>query len=673
MDKQEKWVRLRIRLVGLCFLVVFGFIAARGFHLQVLNQDEWQKRAERQHQKVIPLIPQRGTIYDRNGETLAQSLEVDSIYIEPQKIVDPAQTARQLAVALDLKAAGIQGKLTSAKSFLWLKRQISPRESEQVKALKLPGVGFIKEHRRFYPNSELGAQVLGFTGLDPEGLEGLELKYDSVILGQGGFLVMERDALGRGISAGGQVVEGAERGSDLQLTLDKNLQFIAEKELTAGVQGSGAKAGTVIMVDPRTGEILAMASEPDFNPNAVFRYRPAQWRNRAVCDTYEPGSTIKMFLLAAALNEGVVKRNDSIDCENGSWKVGGKVIHDHKPYGRLQLPEILKVSSNIGAAKIGKALERQRYYRYLHDFGFGVTSGLELPGEQPGLLRQPSQWFEIDLAAISFGQGLTVTPLQVAMAAAAIANGGNLMTPYVVRKVVNPYGEVSEEHQPRLRKQVTSAEVANQIKEMLVLVTEKGGTGTLATVPGYRVAGKTGTAQKVDPVTGTYSRDKNVASFVGFVPADDPKLVILVVLDEPAGETYGGLVAAPVFSRIADQSLRYLKVPPTEPVDQSPLPSLAELAKMRADEAKEAEESKALEEPEGSDEGAAVAAEPVDPTIPLMPNCLGMSYRQVLQVMQTTKLNIRLDGSGRVVEQSPLPGQPIRFNNEIWVKLQPPA
>ncbi len=653
----EKWVRVRIRLVGLCFLAAFGFIAARAFHLQVLGQQDWERRAERQHQKVIPLIPQRGTIFDRNGEALAVSLEVDSIYVEPQKIDDPARTAKMLADALGLKVRSVRAKLHAEKGFLWLKRQVTPRESELVRAMDLAGVGFTKEHRRFYPNSELGAQVIGFTGLDPEGLEGLELKYDSQVLGQGGFLVMERDALGRGIGGGEETVQGGERGSDLHLTLDKNLQFIAEKELAAGVKSCRARSGTVVVLDPTSGEVLAMASQPDYNPNAFSRYRPAQWRDRAICDTYEPGSTMKMFLLAAALDKGVVKPSSVIDCENGAYRVGGKTIHDHHPYGRLKLPEILKVSSNIGAAKIGAALDRENFYRYLRDFGFGETSGIDLPGEQPGLLRKPSQWFDIDLAAISFGQGLTVTPLQVATAAAAIANGGYLMQPYVVDQVVNAYGDVVESHHPTVRQQVVSTAVAKEIKDMLELVTEEGGTGTLASVPGYRVAGKTGTAQKVDPVTGTYSSDKTEASFVGFVPADDPKLVILVVLDEPEGRTFGGLVAAPIFSRIAAQGLRYLKVPPREPVNPGPLPSLDEMLAHQAEPA----------------DVPAAQPEAMNGALPVMPNCLGMSYRQVLQTMENVKLNIRLNGSGRVIDQHPRPGEPIRFGSEVWVRLAPPA
>jgi cell division protein FtsI (penicillin-binding protein 3) len=571
MDAQEKWVRFRIRLVGFCFIAAFALISVRAFQLQVLGQEEWQKRAERQHQKIIPLTPQRGTIFDRNGEELALSIEVDSIFAEPRKMSNSAAVAGPLAAALSLPRSAIEAKLNSNRGFVWVKRQVPPRESAKVRELNLPGINFVKEHRRYYPNSEVGAQVLGFTGLDPKGLEGLELRYDSVMLGQEGYLVTERDALGRGMGGGGPAIKGGSRGSDLHLTLDKNLQYIAEKELAAGVNEAKARAGTVVVMEPRTGKILAMASQPDYNPNAFYKYRPAQWRNRALCDTFEPGSTMKVFVLAAALNEKTIRPGEAIDCEKGTYAVGGKVIHDHHPYGNLTIAEVLKYSSNIGAAKVGKSLERERLYRYLTDFGFGSLSGLDLPGEVEGVLRKPSRWFEVDLAAISFGQGMTVTPIQLASATAAIANGGSLMAPYVVERVVDSFGETAESRKPQKVRQVVSPEVAHRMREMMAMTTEEGGTGTLAAVPGFRVAGKTGTAQKVDPVTGGYSVDKRISSFVGFVPVEDPRLVVLVIMDEPSGKTYGGLVAAPVFSRIADQALRYLRVAPTEPGTRNPL------------------------------------------------------------------------------------------------------
>jgi cell division protein FtsI (penicillin-binding protein 3) len=658
MDKLERWARVRIRFVAACFVLVFVLVAVRAFQLQVSGQDDWQKRAERQYQRVIPLIPQRGTIYDRNEQELALSLEADSVFAEPQKIGDPAGVARILATTLDLPLAQVSAKVTSRKGFVWIKRQISPAESAKVRAMGLAGVNFIKEHRRYYPSAEIGAQVIGFTGLDPEGLEGLELKYDSLLLGQGGYLVTERDALGRGIGGGGQSVEGASPGANLHLTLDKSLQYLAEKELAAGLESVRAKAGSVVLLDPASGRVLAMASNPGYNPNAVQNHQPSQWRNRALVDTFEPGSTFKIFLLAAALNEGVIRPGQGINCENGSYKVGGRVIHDHHPYGRLTPGEVLKYSSNIGSAKIGKALERERFYRYLRDFGFGVKSGIDLPGENGGLLRRPNQWFEADLAAISFGQGVTVTPLQLATATAAIANNGTMMKPYIVERVTDANGMVVEEHGPQMLRQVVSPQVAAAVREMMVAVTEKGGTGTLAAVPGFRVAGKTGTAQKVDPVTGGYSADKRVSSFVGFVPAEAPKLVALVIVDEPADQVYGGLVAAPIFSRIASQALQYLNVQATMPVPAQAFPEPQQVQAQKAEDVADGAEEIPVDNPASA---------------PLMPNFAGLSSRQVLQQMTDNGLNIRLVGSGRVVDQGPPAGTPISYGSEAWVRLASPA
>jgi len=654
MNGREKWLLLRIRLFGLLFLAAFTLVAVRAYHLQVRRQDDWVKRAERQHQRVIPLTPQRGTIYDRNGEELALSIETDSIYVNPAEVDNPARVVDYLADALHLPKKGLKAKLKSKKSFLWIKRQVSPQESELVRAMDLPGVHFTKEHKRYYPNGELGAQVLGFTGLDPHGLEGLELKFDAQILGEGGYLVTERDNRGRSIGSGDPLVNQGRFGASLHLTLDKNIQYIAEQELEAAVKEQKARAGTVVVLEPKTGKILAMASQPDFNPNSFARYRPKNYRNRAVADAYEPGSTMKVFLIAAALNEQLVTPTKQIDCEKGVYRVGGKVIHDHHPYDKLSVSEVLKFSSNIGAAKIGKALERERFYNYLTEFGFGQVSGIEVPGESRGLLRTPDEWFEVDLAAISFGQGLMVTPMQLATATAAIANGGYLMQPYLVEKVVDSYGQVIESKRPRVERQVVSETVAHEVAKIMITATEAGGTGTLATVPGYEVAGKTGTAQKVDPVTGGYSADKRLSSFVGFVPAEDPQLVILVMIDEPKEEIYGGLVAAPVFSKIASKALTQLQVPPTMQVrrDQHrPLPDVAEIPPIQP----------------------TVYQVPKGENLPLMPGLLGMSFRQVLQTMERTKLNIKLQGSGRVVAQSPRPGGTINYGSEVWVRLEQPV
>jgi cell division protein FtsI (penicillin-binding protein 3) len=640
-------------------MVAFGLIGFRAFSLQVLHHDQFEKRARQQYQRIIKLPPQRGTIYDRNGEELALSTAVDSIFVDPQLVKDAEGTARSLATALSLPYGVVKSRLQSKKRFLWLKRQVSPRESERVRALALAGVGFTREHRRFYPNSAIGAQVIGFTGLDPKGLEGLELRYDGLLLGESSFLMMEKDARGKGLSFNNPVVQGGRPGNSLYLTLDKNLQYIAEKELAAGISATRAKAGSAVVIDPQTGEVLAMANQPDYNPNAFNKSRPSQWRNRAVCDLFEPGSTMKPFLVAAALNEKVVRAEQKIDCENGRYRVGGRVVHDHHKYKVLTVAEIVKVSSNIGSAKIGKMLGRERFHRYLAGFGFGSMTGIDFPGEGSGLLRRPDQWFEADLANISFGQGVSVTGLQLALATGAIANGGTLMRADLVKRVVDPYGETLENREPQAVRRVVSPQVARQVREMMIAVTGADGTGEQAVVPGFTVAGKTGTAQKVDPVAGGYSADKRVSSFVGFVPAEDPRLVILVVLDEPQGQTYGGMVAGPVFSRIAEQSLRYLHVDPANAGSRPSLLTVKEDVALVA--AGLARQAVYQESSDGQGQS------------PNMPDCLGMSGRQVLKTMERLGLNIKFKGSGRVVEQYPAARQPIRYGNEVWVKLAPPA
>ena len=659
MKELEKGVRFRIRLIGVVFTLCFALVAIRAFDLQVLQEQQWDERAERQHQKVIPLTPQRGTIFDMNGEELAVSVDVDSVYAEPVKLKNSAGATKSLAKVLGVSSRTIKSKLKGNRNFVWLKRQITPSQSTQIKAMQLDGIGMIKEHRRFYPNSSIAGHLIGFTGLDPKGLEGLELEYDKMILGRGGYLVMERDAMGRGLSAASPQIQGATRGHDLYLTLDKNLQYLAERELAEGLRTTEAKAGTVVMMEPSTGKILAMANSPEYNPNAFFRYKPYQWRNRAVCDSFEPGSTFKVFLMAAALNEAVVSTRQKIDCENGVFRVGGKYIHDHKKYQKLTPAEIIKYSSNIGSAKIGKMLERKTYHSYLVDFGFGQPTGIDLPGEASGLLRPPNKWFEVDLAAISFGQGVSVTPLQLTVATAAIANGGYLMEPFVVERVVDRQGQVTRKNQPRVVRKVIARDVATRVSRMMEMTTEDGGTATNARVPGFRVAGKTGTAQKVDPITGGYSTDKRVASFIGFLPAEAPRIVMLVTIDEPKKGVYGGLTAAPVFSRIAAQAMQYLKVAPNQetPADQS-LPSLEQIFVDAVT-------------PEQNSLRHLMAVTPSD--VPQMPDFSGMSFRQVLELMEEEQLNVDFRGRGRVVEQSPIPGASIPYGAPVWVRMAPPS
>lgn len=649
MALTERGIQLRIRFFGIIFILMFLAITGRAVYLQIYLAPQLQDRADQQRQQIVKLAPQRGSIFDRNGDPLAVSLAAESLYADPVLVQDPATAAKELSSLLDLSRQELQKLLTGKKRFVWLQRKLDPEIAQKIRKLKIAGLHFVTERKRYYPQASIASHVIGFTGVDPNGLEGIELEYDRQLQGEPGRLISLRDARGRGLASSDQLVQGGEPGKNLHLTLDRSLQYIAEKELESVVHESGAIGGTVVMMEPASGRILALASQPDYNPNNPGRYRPSWRRNRTVTDMFEPGSTFKPFLLAGALEDGLVTPKTKIFCENGLYSVGGKTIRDHnKKYKNLTVAEMLKVSSNIGFAKLGKAMERERVYHYLSEFGFGEPTGLDVPGEVGGLLRPSSRWFEIDLAAISFGQGVSVTPVQMTAAMAAIANGGLVMEPYLVEKITDTKGMKVQRRLPQVRRRVVSEETASLVRNMMVAVTEPGGTGTRAALPGYRVAGKTGTAQKVDPVTGGYSPDKRVSSFVGFVPAENPALVISVTVDEPQGKAYGGLVAAPVFARIAGQSLSHLNILPKgsltalmeTPEEAAPLPDLAPLLPDVV-----------------SNDGLT------------MPNFYGMSYRQVLRLMEERRLNFKLSGSGQVVEQYPSPGETIRYGKQAWIRF----
>ncbi|WP_303722347.1 penicillin-binding protein [Malonomonas rubra] len=648
MATSERGIQLRIRFFGVLFVAAFLVVAGRAYYLHVVQAPKLQDRADQQRQRVVELAPQRGSILDRNGDPFALSLDTQSLYADPVLVKEPEKVAGQLSDLLKMKKQELLELLSAKKRFVWIKRKLDPELANQVRKLGIGGLQFVPEHKRFYPQASVASQVVGFTGLDPKGLEGIELEYDQLLQGQPGRLVSQHDARGRGMATEEQLVQGGVPGHSLQLTLDRSLQYIAEKELARVIKEFAAKSGSVVVMEPSSGKILALTSQPDYNPNLPDKSRVSSRRNRAVTDMYEPGSTFKPFLLAGALEEKIVRPGQKTYCENGRYEVGGKVIRDTKKHGRLNLEEMLKYSSNIGFAKLGKALERDRFYSYIRDFGFGETTGLDLPGEVKGMLRPPSRWFEIDLAAISFGQGLSVTPIQIATAMSAIANGGLLMEPYLVEKVIDADGQTVQQRLPQVKRRVISEQTAKLVRKMMVSVTEPGGTGTRAALPGYQVAGKTGTAQKVDPVTGGYSLDKRVSSFIGFVPAESPALVISVSIDEPDGKGYGGVVCAPAFARIAEQSLSHLNVLPKGTLnslevvqaDCEPLPDLAALIPDR---------------------------KPGDGLV--MPDFRGMSYRQVLQAMQKKQLNLKLTGSGQVVEQSPAPGRKIRYGKQAWVRF----
>jgi len=655
-DEREKWARTRIVIVGVLFGLLFMAVSGQAFRKQILQHEDMVRLAERQHQHAVPLIPARGAIMDCNGNNLAVSVEMYSCYAEHRNIEDIDGTAAVLAPFLEMPAQEIARKIKAAKNFTWLVRRLPPEKAERIRNLKLKGIGFAPESKRFYPNSEVAAHVIGFTGIDPSGLDGVELKYDSVILGNTGYLVTERDALGRDIAPKAELVRSSSPGKNVILTLDKNIQYITERELSKAVTSSGARHGTALVMEPDTGKILAMANYPTFNPNSYFRYSQNELRNRAVADSFEPGSTFKTFLIAAALEERLVRPTDAFNCENGSYSFAGHTIHDTHSYGRLSVSDILKYSSNIGAAKIGFKLGDDRLARYLRKFGFGERTGIDLPGESPGNMRSNQRWYGVDLATISFGQGITTSAVQLATAISAIANGGTLMKPYVVERILDDNGNVARKIEPQALRRVISPDTALKVTRMMEGVTAPGGTGTNAAVDGYRVAGKTGTAQKADPVSHRYSASKRTGSFIGFVPADRPRLTILVVIDEPKTSPYGGVVAAPVFHGIALNALAYLKIAPHN--------GTLRKAKNAETGTAPAATQESMAEGEGVDVPAGGET---------MPDFRGMSMRRVMQVMEKRNINIRLMGSGRAMEQHPAPGQAIRGADEVWVRFAPSA
>jgi cell division protein FtsI (penicillin-binding protein 3) len=632
----------RLGVAKILFLAMFLVIAGRAFQLQVLQGERLMRLGERQHLKEWIVLPKRGALFDRAGEPLALSMESQSVYARPHRVQDPEQLSQGLARILNLRPADVKQKLISAKPFVWIKRQVSSPEAEKIQALNPTGIGMFYEPNRYYPQNQLAGQLIGFVGRDSEGLEGLELKYNDYIRGEAGSSVTERDALGRRVLVQG--VEGLRipPGSDVHLTLNTSIQHIAEKELEATILKYRAKSGVAIVMEPFTGEVLALANYPAFDPNNYSKQSADQRRNRAVTDSFEPGSTFKTILAAAALEEGVVGKEDLFYCEMGKYPYAGKVIHDTHPHGWLSFAKILQVSSNIGFTKVAQKLKKDRYYRYIEKFGFGQVTGIDVPGEVPGLLRKPESWSAIDLATHAFGQGISATPLQMVMAYAAIANGGFLMRPYVTRRVVSPQGEIVLEIQPHVVRRVISEKTARSLASILKDVTNEGGTGVMANVDGFEVAGKTGTAQKADPVHGGYAAKKRVASFVGFVPANDPRLVALVLIDEPEVNVYGGVVAAPAFRNIAQAALRHLAVAPQQAALIPVLPSQPEALVRRVAKSN----SPATVETNG------------DAT----PDFLGLSLREALEKAQTLKLKVRLQGNGYVVKQSPQAGG--RWNEE---------
>jgi len=644
----------------------FAGVTTRLGWLMLVKRGELAAMAERQYSRTVMLQGARGPILDRHGAALATSTPAESLFAQPRAMGDPVRIAAALAPIIDAPERELHAQLTSGKSFVWLRRKLPPAVAARVRGLGEPGLGLLDEPLRLYPNRELAAHVVGFEGVDG-GLEGIERAWNDVLGGTPGRAIAGRDALGREVVLP-QMLAAPAPGHGVMLTIDSTIQYLAEREIDAAYRRTQAKAAMAVAMDPRTGDILALALRPTFNPNA-FHDVPSRdvWRNRAVTDPFEPGSTFKVILAAAALEEGVVHPEDRIWAENGQLTIAKTTIHDWKKFGWLSFSEVLQNSSNVGSMKVGLALGRDRYYHYMTAFGFGAPTGIGLPGESRGLVRDPQRWSPLSLPTMSIGQEVSVTALQMLAAFGAVANGGTLMQPRLVKAEFDADGREMRRFEPRPVRQVIAPETARTLTRMLVQVVEHG-TGHFAAVPGFDVGGKTGTAQKLDPNTRRYSRAPGVLSFIGFVPADDPRLVLLVLLDEPKNEKWGSEAAAPIFSAIAGPVLRYLEVPPR---DAAPIQIVTGPGAERSGGPQVRLVSAA--DATGRIGGAAPAGVAIDAAGALMPDMRGRTLRQALAMLAPLGVGVQLEGRGRVVAQVPTPGERVDEETVAHLTLSPDA
>jgi cell division protein FtsI (penicillin-binding protein 3) len=663
-----RWTRVRLLAAAAIISSLFGVLGWRAYVLQVREAERLKQMAEDQYLKDVELPPGRGRILDRNGAELAASAEVESVHVNArmlQAAERAGETGRLLADALHLDRREVDRKLKARRYFTWIKRRVSPEEARAVRDLGLPGVYLDHEPRRWYPNRGLAGPLLGWAGLDAVGQEGIELQYDRWLRGAPAQLEGLRDALGRAVLIGGLESAGDVAGHDLHTTIDRYIQFRLERALEKGVSQHRAKAGVAVALDPQSGEIYAMASVPSLNPNEPDGARERGARNRAVTDPFEPGSTMKLFTITAAIEKKVVKPDDDWYCENGHWQIGGRTIHDAEPIGDVTTVGVLAKSSNICTAKIAMREGREALHEMLIRFGFGQRSGVDLPGERAGQIRSLEKMGPVETATMAFGQGLTATPLQVASAYAAVANGGTLYRPHILKRVVDARGATVQAAEVQGRR-VISPEVAETMRGFLHAVTQKGGTAQKLSIPGYTFAGKTGTAQKVDPVTRHYAPQFWAASFVGYAPKENPRLVLFVMIDEPQGAHHGSDVAGPVWQDVMIDALRWLGVPPDAPMvaakdeaKDEPKKKLPPPTPVETDEPSDEEsEPMAID-----DDGDGVAA---------VPDFTGMSLAEALSAARRAGLRLEISGSGIATAQSPGPGA-ARRGGACRVAFVPPG
>ena len=680
---QEEKLHVRLLIVAGVALLWMTAVFGRLSYLQLVRHSDYLVRAQRQQQRTIEITPKRGAIYDRNMHPLAMSVPVESAFAVPSELGDnKMMAARLLSGVLGIPRDVLEARFESGGSFAWVLRKLPPDKAEAVRALNLKGVYLQNENQRYYPKRDLAAHVVGFVDLDEKGLGGIEYELDSLIRGKSEKIVVMADARQRWFDGG---AAQKDQGANVVLTIDEKIQYIAERELAAALAKTRALAGTVIVQNPNNGAILALANWPKFNPNSPNDSKAESRMDRAVSAIYEPGSTFKLITLAAAFDQNLTNPDEIFDCENGSVIVAGHRIHDHKPFKLLTVSEILAKSSDVGAIKIAIRLGAPKFYEYIRAFGFGQQTGVELPGESKGLLKKFENWSGVSIGSISMGQEVGVTPIQLVTAVSAIANGGTLYKPHVVAEVrrgdqlLGPSGPLTP-GEPREIIRPETAATLRRLMEGVIL----NGTGPLARLDGWTAAGKTGSAQKIDPATGRYSPTQLIASFTGFAPINDPAVTILVSLDSPVGQHEGGQVAAPVFKRIAEQVLPYLDVPRDVPLS----PKLIQAAyKQNESESNEnLQDFSPVDFTAQPDDTAAQKsdnkAEPSQPAVTValdeggdiaVPDFHGKAMRDVTEMCLRLGLDPVLVGSGLATEEAPASGARVRRGAKITVRFAAPA
>jgi len=634
----------RSYLIVVFFIILFFALFFKLYYLQFVEHSRFSKKAQRQHHITINPQRARGMIFDCQGKPLAISVEVDSIYAAPKQIKDPSSYARRIKSLIKKDSRWIKRQLSKDCYFVWLARKVSPECSEAVQRLNLEGISIFKEYRRFYPQGTLAANLLGFVGMDNQGLEGLERYYESELSPTLRKSLVQRDALGQKITLDKEEIF-SRRPFNLTLTIDSTIQHIAQKEVDKVFQKTEAKGAQLVVMRPSSGEILALVNRPTFNSNQPSDYSPLHWRNRVVTDCYEPGSSFKVIPAAAALEENVVTPQKIFFCENGSFQFCRRVIHDHEPRGWLTFRQILGYSSNIGMTKASLLLGKHKLYKYIQQFGCGRYTDVDMPGEIKGNLRPIKEWTKSSLGAIPYGQEISVTSMQLINIFSTIANGGLMMQPYVLREIRDKKGALIKKFNPHIKRRVISPQTALTLTEMLEGAVISG-TGKLAQVSGYRVAGKTGTAQKFDVEKNQYSKEKSIVSFVGFAPVEEPAIAVLVMVDEPRGVAWGGTVAAPIFSRVVGKTLSYLQISPQE----------------------ERKAKKRGKQFLSSLEVLPKAEKLIGQT---MPDLKGASIRESLENLSMFNLEINIQGSGFLYWQRPSPGEKLNQGDYCLLKFMP--